>query len=613
MSFGPTRNNRGAGNPGEQLVQFRLSDAERISKAVTLVEGMRRPRNPSVLSRSLSPDVIYRICTFTGSWNVNEPKVVTFRNQTSPPNTAVAFNVIAHITGSTQTMTCAIAKEGTAWYLVDGPDEASEITPGSLVSPIAVDDTWQPGEFRRVRITDTSNEVDVLNPFDDLTHLEGHEGVLFARSSKNPLGGDSTANVLISPAPKELWEARFSSGNDEEWPAGQDKQLIVPSGDGRNGDTLVTVKNKFFDAFAPGTGTMAIGRVGGEFCVLTRPTDRDVLLANRNDDSEWSLGSERDVQVHGSTRTISAINLAGDYEAFDAKDQDQGPNLLLVRGEGTGPSTAKQWYVVAPPPLRFDTGTWDGEWAAGSQKSFYLDSVGASVEAINDLFDLPTGASGAVAKVKDEWKLVSVQLETFTGTIIESSEQKPYASEVENRTVVLDVDVSGEIKQSAASPVTIAVNPVYANYLVVTGVDVTAVITQSAASPVTVGATVHTANMSVLQDINITATLNTANCDITVFKTPVTGSVAVATGVSIDAGFDVSKLNVSAFANPTYSNLQVLNQVAVAATFDVTKLYVELETTATTANITAVTATAMGTFVTATQTATFIRFPSEAL
>lgn len=63
----------------------------------------------------------FRICTFTGAWSINATKTVTFRGVTATPNTAVAVNLFAGITGTTVTSTlrnCAIAKDGTAWYLI---------------------------------------------------------------------------------------------------------------------------------------------------------------------------------------------------------------------------------------------------------------------------------------------------------------------------------------------------------------------------------------------------------------------------------------------------------------------------------------------------------------
>ena len=59
----------------------------------------------------------FRICTFTAAWSKNANKTVTFKYQTNTPNTVVATNLFADLTGS-GTKNCAIAKEGTAWYLI---------------------------------------------------------------------------------------------------------------------------------------------------------------------------------------------------------------------------------------------------------------------------------------------------------------------------------------------------------------------------------------------------------------------------------------------------------------------------------------------------------------
>ena len=64
---------------------------------------------------------IFRICTFTGTWPVDTDKTLTFRNVETAPNTVVATNLFADIKGGTSTYcitNCAIAKDGTAWYLI---------------------------------------------------------------------------------------------------------------------------------------------------------------------------------------------------------------------------------------------------------------------------------------------------------------------------------------------------------------------------------------------------------------------------------------------------------------------------------------------------------------
>lgn len=91
-------------------VIYRVDEIHRIESGVTVptVEQDMR-RNPPK----------FRICTFTGSWSKNTDKVVTFKFQTNTPNTVQASNLFAAITvGGTASLNCAIAKEGTAWYLI---------------------------------------------------------------------------------------------------------------------------------------------------------------------------------------------------------------------------------------------------------------------------------------------------------------------------------------------------------------------------------------------------------------------------------------------------------------------------------------------------------------
>lgn len=60
---------------------------------------------------------LFRICTFTGAWSIGSAKAVTFRGVTSTPNTVTAVNLFATVQ-NTATKNCAIAKDGTAWYLI---------------------------------------------------------------------------------------------------------------------------------------------------------------------------------------------------------------------------------------------------------------------------------------------------------------------------------------------------------------------------------------------------------------------------------------------------------------------------------------------------------------
>ena len=103
-----------------QVVSFTRGAADRIAKVVrtvergdTSAEGLRFGRPPE------SAPKIFRVCTFTGSWSIDTSKTVTFRNITTTPNTAAAINLFAAIgTSAGDPRNCAIAKDGTAWYLI---------------------------------------------------------------------------------------------------------------------------------------------------------------------------------------------------------------------------------------------------------------------------------------------------------------------------------------------------------------------------------------------------------------------------------------------------------------------------------------------------------------
>ena len=114
--------NNGAGQAaGKSFVSFSRPAAQRIAKAVRTVEAGDR-NQPGLTFDHPMPGggKVFRVCTFTGAWSKNAAKVVTFRGVTSTPNTAVAQNIFVAISGTTATATknCAIAKDGTAWYLI---------------------------------------------------------------------------------------------------------------------------------------------------------------------------------------------------------------------------------------------------------------------------------------------------------------------------------------------------------------------------------------------------------------------------------------------------------------------------------------------------------------
>ena len=116
--MGSQKASNGPQGAGNQYVKFTRQSAQRIADAVRTVEGGNRDQPGVVFDHPLPGAVkVFRVCTFTGSWAINISKTVTYKYVTNTPNTAAATNLFANIT-STGTRNCAIAKDGTAWFLI---------------------------------------------------------------------------------------------------------------------------------------------------------------------------------------------------------------------------------------------------------------------------------------------------------------------------------------------------------------------------------------------------------------------------------------------------------------------------------------------------------------
>lgn len=101
-----------------ERVTFTKPAAERIGRVVRQVEAGNRDQGPLTFGIGQVPaSKVFRVCTFTGSWAINAAKTVTFKGVTSTPNTVQATNLFYDLPNN-GTSDCAIAKDGTAWYLV---------------------------------------------------------------------------------------------------------------------------------------------------------------------------------------------------------------------------------------------------------------------------------------------------------------------------------------------------------------------------------------------------------------------------------------------------------------------------------------------------------------
>lgn len=103
--------------------QFTRESAERIANVVRAAELATPSARPLNFDRvdTFKNAKLFRVCTYTGAWSIGSSKTVSFKYQTTTPNTVSATNLFFPITNTATTSArdCAIAKDGTAWFLVD--------------------------------------------------------------------------------------------------------------------------------------------------------------------------------------------------------------------------------------------------------------------------------------------------------------------------------------------------------------------------------------------------------------------------------------------------------------------------------------------------------------
>jgi hypothetical protein len=140
---GQAANNGNNQAAGQKFVKFTRPAAQRIAKVVRTVEAGDRGQPGLRFDHPMPGGVqkVFRVCTFTGSWAIGAAKTVTYKYQTSTPNTAIATNLFFPVTG-TASADCAIAREGTAWFLIDVPFyTATGVFVKSTASSISVTST----------------------------------------------------------------------------------------------------------------------------------------------------------------------------------------------------------------------------------------------------------------------------------------------------------------------------------------------------------------------------------------------------------------------------------------------------------------------------------------
>ena len=142
--------------------------AQKLQDTVRRVEGMPFGDGLSRVETRfedvpMPATVVFRIGTVgTAAWGINSDNTVTLTNVGVTGYTVAATNIFAAIPASTATQSCAIAKDGTAWYVIQPfLNAGSMVRMGSFSSP------WARGATRTVSLTNAGGTVAASNTLID--------------------------------------------------------------------------------------------------------------------------------------------------------------------------------------------------------------------------------------------------------------------------------------------------------------------------------------------------------------------------------------------------------------------------------------------------------------
>lgn len=140
-------------------VQFTFESAERIANVVRAAETSPRVGSPLRFLRQLPLQIPRQVRpgTFTGLWSTGQLKTVTLSRV--PTATVSVQNLTMHLP-FTHTQNCIVGKEGTAWYLVDAPDEP--VKRGTFTAP------WSKSASTTVTIAQRGT-VSAINDYANIT------------------------------------------------------------------------------------------------------------------------------------------------------------------------------------------------------------------------------------------------------------------------------------------------------------------------------------------------------------------------------------------------------------------------------------------------------------
>jgi hypothetical protein len=133
-------------------VQFTRESADRIAGVVRTLE--LTPASGTPLSFDAVPPSanrkMFRVGTYSGSWALDASKTVTLRGTTA---TLSAVNPFLNLP-SNGTRACGVAKDGTAWYLIQWQMDVTDVLSGATLGASAL-------EFSRVKVASLASATTV--------------------------------------------------------------------------------------------------------------------------------------------------------------------------------------------------------------------------------------------------------------------------------------------------------------------------------------------------------------------------------------------------------------------------------------------------------------------
>lgn len=307
------------------------------------------------------------VYTASGDWLQGQTKQVSI-----PPSDGVthartvdAVNVyFEKIEGGNTKM--AIGKFGTAYQVISTEAEPGSVKTAQRTNFGDKDTPWGIGSRRNVTIVGTTQTEEVISVFDSYSHLDMRKGLAVAKA-KDPEDAESTAYIVISPAPRPLHQA--TTKDTGEWGKDEEKVLTVPAGDGRTASLDINVTNKFFDSISLDGKPIAVGKFGDQYCALSGGEAEGVKTAQRTNfgdkDEPWDRGSRRNVTIVGTTQTEEVVSVFDTYSHLDMRK-----GLTIAKGRDPEDSANTAYIVISPAPreLHRATTTQTGSWAKDDEK-----------------------------------------------------------------------------------------------------------------------------------------------------------------------------------------------------------------------------------------------------